>query len=284
MSEPNVIPFGKYQGRLVEDLLADDPAYLQWPIGQDWFRAKFTFLHQVIINRGAAPEETPEHNAMQVRFLDDDFCLRFIRCYRPDIDEMARKALQALLDRSRGATQKEIADAKRQQERLQHDLTQHAEYAAGRVTYRPYHSPETLRAELEKIADKILDLGMCLTFLSGSNVASEIIKFDFLRVFEARGVDVALTVQATCPHYDLAATLAIQHQHRSDVLPIEIKPTVGDDYPAVLRQMKRNESVALFVGEYTGKGATPEQFIKTMATANIRVIFARDVDAAGGPR
>jgi len=47
MSESNVLPFGKYQGRLVKEVLADDPAYLQWLSGQDWFRAKFTLLHQV---------------------------------------------------------------------------------------------------------------------------------------------------------------------------------------------------------------------------------------------
>jgi hypothetical protein len=59
---------------------------------------------------------------------------------------------------------------------------------------------------------------------------------------------------------------------------IELKPVVGDDYPAVLRQMKRNGSRVLFVGAYTGQGATEAQFVKTMATAGIRVVFARDVE------
>ena len=39
-----VIPFGKHKGRLVEELLVDDPGYLQRLAGQDWFRAKFTVL------------------------------------------------------------------------------------------------------------------------------------------------------------------------------------------------------------------------------------------------
>jgi uncharacterized protein (DUF3820 family) len=54
----HVVPFGKYKGRLIEELLIDDPAYLQWLAGQDWFRTKFTVLHQTIINRGSEPEET----------------------------------------------------------------------------------------------------------------------------------------------------------------------------------------------------------------------------------
>jgi uncharacterized protein (DUF3820 family) len=78
----NIVPFGKYKGRLIEEVLVDDPGYLQWLAGQEWFRSKFAVLYQVIINRGAEAEETPEHNALQVRFLEDDFCLRFLRSTR----------------------------------------------------------------------------------------------------------------------------------------------------------------------------------------------------------
>ena len=62
MNEPkgSIVPFGKYKGRLIEELLLDDPVYLQWLSGQEWFRAKFAFLNQVIINRGSEPEETPD--------------------------------------------------------------------------------------------------------------------------------------------------------------------------------------------------------------------------------
>jgi len=42
--------------------------------------------------------------------------------------------------------------------------------------------------------------------------------------------------------------------------------------------MKRTVSTVLFVDDYTGQGASEEQFVKTMATAGIRVVFARDVE------
>jgi uncharacterized protein (DUF3820 family) len=83
----NVVPFGKYKGRLVEELLIDDPSYLEWLAGQAWFRDKYVTLHQVIINRGAEPEETPDHNALQVLFLEDDFCRAFLRLLQPLIGE-----------------------------------------------------------------------------------------------------------------------------------------------------------------------------------------------------
>jgi hypothetical protein len=72
-NEANIIPFGKYKGRLVEEVL-DDPQFLswaQWALNQPGIRVKYSEFCQIIINRGAAPEETPDHNAMQVKFLDD---------------------------------------------------------------------------------------------------------------------------------------------------------------------------------------------------------------------
>jgi hypothetical protein len=172
--QANVVPFGKYKGRVI-----DDPAYLQWLASQDWFRAKFVTLHQIIINRGAEPEETPEHNSLQVLFLDDTFCSQFVR-------------------------------------RLYSDF--------------------------------------------------EIIEIN--KSFEIRGADVELTMSVRYPEYGRCCGPTIR---------VEIKPAVGDDYPAVLRQMRRAESTVLFLEEYTGRGATREQFIQTFKTANIAVVFRDDL-------
>lgn len=81
--EVNIIPFGKYKGRSIEEVLVDDPSYLEWLSSQGWFRTKYVNLTQIIINRGAETEETPEHNALQVLFLNDNFCRRFFQCLKP---------------------------------------------------------------------------------------------------------------------------------------------------------------------------------------------------------
>ena len=87
----NIIPSGKYKGQPVEVLLADRQ-YLDWLTAQPWFRKHN--LDQVIINYGNEPSETPDHNAMQVRFLDDEFCEKFVRVIQPDIDTLAHKSLK----------------------------------------------------------------------------------------------------------------------------------------------------------------------------------------------
>ena len=181
--QANVVPFGKYKGRLIEELLTADPAYLQWLASQDWFRTKFVALHQIIISRGAEPEETPEHNALQVLFLNKEFCTQFVR--------------------------------------------------------RAYPAWQLIRIE---------DIS-----------------------FEVSGADVEIRVLIRVKAKDGSPL------HWPESIRVEIKPIVSDDYPAVLRQMRRSESRVLFLEHYTGKGATREQLIQTFKTANITVVFRDEV-------
>jgi uncharacterized protein (DUF3820 family) len=55
-----VMPFGKYKGRLVEEILVDDPNYVDWLSAQDWFRAEFPALYEVFINFDADERDIPE--------------------------------------------------------------------------------------------------------------------------------------------------------------------------------------------------------------------------------
>jgi uncharacterized protein (DUF3820 family) len=48
--EAHIVPFGKYKGRLLEEILIDDPSYIDWLAEQDWFRSEFPTLHQVILD------------------------------------------------------------------------------------------------------------------------------------------------------------------------------------------------------------------------------------------
>ena len=65
-----MIPFGKYKGQPV-DVLAADRDYAEWLQQQDWFRERYQSLYTIIINNFGEPDDTPEHNAMQVRFLEE---------------------------------------------------------------------------------------------------------------------------------------------------------------------------------------------------------------------
>lgn len=75
MTEPGIVPFGKYKGRPIEYMLADR-SYCEWLAAQPWFRDRFAPVYNIIIGAGTEPQDSPEHNAMQARFLDHHEALR----------------------------------------------------------------------------------------------------------------------------------------------------------------------------------------------------------------
>jgi len=62
-------------------------------------------------------------------------------------------------------------------------------------------------------------------------------------------------------------------------LRIECKPSVGDDYPAILREMNSSKSNVLFIGAggYTGQGATLDQVRRIFG--GIRIVLLSDLSA-----
>jgi hypothetical protein len=84
-----IVPFGKYKGQPVEVLIGD-VEYCEWLASQPWFRDRFAAIHQVIINYGQQPTETPEHNEMQAWFLDDAVCRRAALAICPEAFDAAQ--------------------------------------------------------------------------------------------------------------------------------------------------------------------------------------------------
>jgi hypothetical protein len=235
MSE--IVPFGKYKGQPVEALAADR-SYLDWLTAQSWFRERYAGIYTLIINNFTEPSETPEHNRLQARFLDPEFCyqaaIRITDYPNPMIvglrDDIARenKELQHLRERRSQGYYHDIGMYEREVARLQQTLDQYQGIAkiikAGR-------RPDNFRLNAQ---------------------------------FEVQGWDVCLEGTVHCC--------------------IELKPTLGDDYPAVLRQMKINRNIrlnpsygfnekyALIVGECTAAGATIEQITAIFAASGFALL------------
>lgn len=80
-----LVPFGKYRGQPLE-VLKHDQGYIEWMLEQGWVQERYPRFHTLIINNFQEPSETPEHNALQVRFLDETFqncCLALIMAHHP---------------------------------------------------------------------------------------------------------------------------------------------------------------------------------------------------------
>jgi uncharacterized protein (DUF3820 family) len=223
---PKVVPFGKYKGQPIE-VLAQDRQYLDWLTAQDWFRDRHAGIYTLIVNNFTEASETPDHNALQVLFLDNAFCDRFIAFLDPDWKARAERLLSGDINT-----------------------------VLNRLTGEQRWSNGERKSEIEASINRLKTAKRELWFS---------------REFEVgRGVDVALQGYIGIDDGDCRGS----GQYR-----IELKPSVGDDYPAILRQMRASHSNVLLTRDYTGAGATEEQFVKTFATADIKVVFLRDVEA-----
>jgi hypothetical protein len=198
-TEPSamLLPFGKHKGRTVAEVLATDPQYAEWMLGQAWFAERFAELHAALLTRGAASDDTPEHNAIQARFLDPVF----------------RAALGLSL---------------------------------------PH--------------------GWCDIDLAKAAVQ-----------FEYQGIDVVLSAFGqpfhTIPGTRLSAGYGIREGLEDGfILTIEIKPSLGDDFPTVMRQMERLQAVALVIDQITGR--LPLETVRSMFRANGRLLITvREIEA-----
>lgn len=241
-----VVPFGKYKGQPVE-VLANDPEYCEWMTAQPWFREKHANVYNVIINNFGDPSETPEHNALQARFLDDEFRLKFASVAIPRLWWYVNTSGE-ISQKASGWVASQIVSFREKEAKRKVDL----EALKWGGKFSPY-----------KEDWDVDDAGVVIGAPK----------------FEVGGVDVAFKVWAGI---SLKGRIWSQELPRFFIdrpLHVEIKPEIGDDYPAILRQMRRNGSTYIFTRRYIGEGVDESTFIQFMDSQKIRVIFENEVNS-----
>jgi hypothetical protein len=243
----DIIPFGKYKGQDINEIRQRDPAYLQWLTQQAWFAEKFAPVYQLVVNNFAPPsEDTPAHNAMQVRFLEFAYRSAFVETCKLDInwDWLRQEQLRYTANLRRAplacAQRKHASDWARHIVKLHRDqVRQHWQ------TWRLAHKP----------AQQWFSIGD--------------------PKFEAAS-DVEFSVVAKVGRKEQQ----IKHLNGEWCcrLAIELKPSMGDDYPAVLRQIKRQQTAAIHADPRpTHWYLLLDEFGSTAITLDqVRLIFAHN--------
>jgi uncharacterized protein (DUF3820 family) len=247
-SEPAalVLPFGKHKGSTVAEVLAKDPGYAEWLAAQGWLAERFAELHAAIATRGAGTDDTPEHNAMQVRFLDPLYRMACVLAARPKL-----KAFNHAEERSWA-----VSETKR----LMDQLTWRA------TSPRPIENGdlEQVEADLDNATARH-EAALLAEWRFASQVA-----------FEQSGVDVLIGWRSANQRPD-----ASERAYRSPdgCISVELKPTMGDDFPSVLRQMQRIRASVLVLGSYSGRAVSEPQLREMFSANGYTLLFERDIEA-----
>jgi hypothetical protein len=275
----NEVPFGRYKGRPVEEMLADG-AYMAWLEAQPWFRERFGHLRTA--KEQDAMSRTPVHNRLQVLFLDLDYLGAFCKATHADWLADCHERMLARISF-------EIGKAKVAAQEAQNHADELARAMKGEIKRPgPFLYSESMESQQDAALRRAVDWAE-----AAKKHTNTIAECAYRVAFESKGADVCFFAE---PQY-LALTddhfTAFHSKNFSWSRPpkfetitytqkefaIEIKPTVADEYPAVLRQMNRNKSTYLFVESYEGEGATEAQFVAMFAASGKQVVFKRDVDA-----
>jgi hypothetical protein len=257
-----VVPFGKHKGATVAELLTKDPQYAEWVLAQGWVAERFAELHAAILTRGAVTDDTPEHNAMQVRFLSEEFQLAAILAARPGILE---KEASEIHQRRVEWASRELNEAKRGLEGHERDIVTYSAPNYAEVKWAA-DSVEKARADSIQAGEKVSDLEKKL-----ANASSESIMLTSSVIFEDRGTDVWVfwSMDGRGPYRD-------DSDRRGT---FELKPTIGDDFPSVMREMQRLGARNLVVGTYTGRAVSEPDLRKMFEANGRRLVFMRDIEA-----
>lgn len=210
-----VIAFGKHRGLTVAELLATDPSYAQWLLGQAWLADRFAELHAALAGRGAAQDDTPEHNLIQARFTDEKFRLVFLEATIPD----------------------RIADEKLSMRQWHAEHSQH----------RGFHCPIPFDTPVSAVQ------------------------------FEVNGNDALISWSLSNPKPQFNPGCG------DHFVSVEIKPSLGDDYPAVMRQIQRlrlhrfQPSQCLLIDSYAGRTIPYQQLMGMFAANYVTMVTLREI-------
>jgi hypothetical protein len=235
-----IIPFGKHKGKPVF-ALAEDKSYAEWLLAQPWFKERHINIYNVVINNFRQHDDTPEHNAMQIKFLDQSYALKLAYYLDSKLFNLTSRDLNKAIRQS--------------------------------INSETAHL-DIIKKELPSFDKTKLLITSIPTFEQGYDVAYSV-KY---------GLNIHVYIEDR-----LGYSSEIFKYQKTNYLQlfIEIKPTIGDDYPSILRQIKASMPVqyehpqikhCLLVGTYTGVGATKEQFVQFFQSQKYKVIFESDIN------
>lgn len=257
MPKSEIIPFGKYKGQPVE-VLAQDRDYCDWLMEQDWFRVKFQPIYTIIVNHFGEPADTPEHNQLQALFTDAEFCRKFVWYLKA-----------GAIARHFADDQKTCLGARREKREMhQKQLTTERKWYGERPDEWTLKRIRELENDLKKIEDRIQAIE--------AMPAPQIANIRTTATFESKGIDVALEwTLSGCPGGSLER-----------VIHVQCKPSLGDDYPAVLRQITASYEfgswgitnvLLIGAGGYNGTGATLEQLRAIFWSRQVPIVFLEEI-------
>lgn len=309
MKQNAVVPFGKYKGQPMEQLAAD-PEYCEWLSGQSWFIEKYAHIHTLIINNFGDPSETPEHNRLQLRFLDETFRRQCMQAAGIAKHLYAAQPMPAFevggLDVHWTSIYWQISAEHHSTgiyEGHSHFYEEHKalDSKANHEQWEYARQKEFINSWPKRVQDLQSKIqGAQYVHLRDEPTralkegSETYIKFmQSAKTLEQSVYTSRVLADAYKEEYEIVFrydTRTIRYEwmkFQGTSIGIECKPALGDDYPAVLRFMRnirqRPEIYCLVIGALRSQAATMDQLRLVFAQAKIVLLSVDEIEATTPP-
>lgn len=221
------VPFGKYKDQPVAVMMGDQQ-YVNWCLMQSWFGEKYATLAAVLQGRNTLEQDacTPEHNSLQMLFL------------RPEYQNALRKVLYP--DSEPGKFEAHATHFIKEVERDEKALASFKE--KGQFYDARNRTEADFKRWLDESKQNLEALKPCC------HQPAVTAKFDFQLEFEENNWDIAIksiTRKDICECGEPIVQFSNYYGEQRTVLVIsednpriELKPSISEDYPAILRKVK----------------------------------------------
>jgi uncharacterized protein (DUF3820 family) len=311
-----LMPIGKYKGLPVTDIIVSDPGYVDWFKKQPEFEKKYNATFNIFMTQQLpGSSKTPAHNALQNKFLDNDIRNKVIEKNLPNTSNKLRtfkenlRKIEKLFDVPEfvsycgkitlGEHEKELLSTK--------DIVSKVELEAKFNWDVVIKRPEIYLNNIVLPCSKNMKKE-CLLLLTDIDSNKYRLKETKKSIFDGYPEHALLRIGEEVYEYHLifdGCNFKEAHIH------LELKPTLGDDYPEVLRKMKtqiqltindykakkyekedadyrkihnvsnvhgpKNYHYAIVIGNFESRTTSEEQLIEIFGQTGIKVLFSRDL-------
>lgn len=298
-----VFPIGKIKGRNVYELMENEPDKLKWFVNQEFFREKYSDIYNIIINGSNEIKDSKEHNEIVQLFYDSNFLFKLFlyqKKYKSKL-EYDEYLIECYLNSSNNKIKEIISKYK--------SLYKHYLYAIDfsneiDTVYNKYKN--FIDKDKECFKNPYLSITDTKEYLQDIKCGLDILKENYYQIKDK----IKLIPNIICHNWDFTKKVKSEYlmndivlegftfQTQLDVhnkykkesicnyfskielkaygrIKFEIKPLVGEDYPEVLRQCKRQNTDVLIIKDFYCQSTTL-QVVREMFDP-IKIILLEDI-------
>jgi len=293
-----LVPFGKYKGQPITTLL-NDTSYLEWCKQQEFFQ-KYPIVYNICVNQTITTNnqnaKTPEHNKLQNLFLDEQNQIKLLNILLgSNIGAKFKKYFELLIsdeDFINSFGKIDMPDIYRKLEYSK--IVFEDKYNWDFILYHTDHQDIKFETKNDiKTSSSYVEWGddpKCKGDRKLRYLYNILGKYEFkynhcgnVRVLET---DIKKNEEDK-NNYEVRIFAHCTHC----IVCCELKPTLSDDYPCVLRKMRtqieltkndknlKNDShyYVLLIGSFISNHTTKEELILIFKQSDIKIIFTNEI-------